>query len=64
MVFSLAVHNNTQEKLHISLAAEWNRQGYTFPWWCNITPKEMINSFAVGFGHSRKSWTLKEMIRV
>ena len=51
MVFSLVVHNNTQEKLYIFLEAEWKPQGYTFPWQFNTTPKEMINSLAVGFGH-------------
>jgi hypothetical protein len=41
MTFSLAVHNNSQEKLHISLVAERNRQGYILPWQFAPTPKEI-----------------------
>jgi hypothetical protein len=46
----LAVDNNTQEKMHISLEAEWNRQGYTFPWRFSATAKKMIIPWRLDFG--------------
>lgn len=42
-----------QNKLHISLEAEWNRPGNKLPWRFTTTSEETINSLAV----SRKSWT-------
>jgi hypothetical protein len=69
-IISLVVCNSTQEigvflgssqqhpkKLHNFLLAKWNRQECKLSWRFTTTPKEMVNSLAVGFCQSTNSKT-------